>query len=78
MSADGKMMSVGVTTGASFKAGTPVTLFQTHRRQPISAQDAFSYDVSSDGQKFLIITRMEEAGASPPSVLLNWASEMEK
>jgi Tol biopolymer transport system component len=78
VSADGKMMSVGVTTGASFKAGTPVTLFQTHRRQPISAQDAFSYDVSSDGQKFLIITRMDEVSAAPPSVLLNWASEMEK
>jgi Tol biopolymer transport system component len=78
VSADGKMMSVGVTTGASFKAGTPVTLFQTHRRQPVSAQDAFSYDVSSDGQKFLIITRMDEVSAAPPSVLLNWASEMEK
>jgi Tol biopolymer transport system component len=78
VSAEGKMMSVGVVTGASFKGSTPVALFQTHRRQPISAQDAFSYDVSSDGQKFLIITRMDEASAAPPSVLLNWASEMEK
>ena len=41
VSTDGKMMSVGVTTGASFKAGAPVTLFQTHRRQPISAQGRF-------------------------------------
>jgi serine/threonine protein kinase/Tol biopolymer transport system component len=78
VSAEGKMMSVGVVTGASFKGSPPVALFQTHRRQPISAQDAFSYDVSSDGQKFLIITRMDEASAAPPSVLLNWASEMEK
>jgi hypothetical protein len=52
-------------------------LFQTHRRQPVSAQDVFSYDVSGDGQRFLIITKMG-ANAAPLSVLLNWASEMEK
>ncbi|HVS87361.1 MAG TPA: protein kinase [Candidatus Acidoferrum sp.] len=78
LSSDGKMMAVAVKTGASFEAGSPVALFQTHRRQPISAQDVFSYDVSGDGQRFLIITKMDEANAAPLSVLLNWASEMEK
>jgi hypothetical protein len=78
LSADGKMMAVQVTTGAAFKAGSPVPLFQTNRRQPVSSQDHFSYDVSGDGQKFLIITKMDEANAAPLSVLLNWASEMEK
>jgi hypothetical protein len=53
-------------------------LFQTHRRQPVSAQDFFSYDVSDDGQRFLIATKVDEANAAPLSVLLNWASEMEK
>jgi hypothetical protein len=48
------------------------------RRQPISAQDVFSYDVSGDGQRFLISTKVDEANASSLSVLLNWASEMEK
>jgi NADPH-dependent FMN reductase len=43
-----------------------------------SAQDLFSYDVSGDGQRFLIITKVDEANAAPLSVLLNWASEMEK
>jgi protease II len=78
VSADGKMMTVAVTLGASFKAESPVALFQTHRRKPISAQDVFSYDVSGDGQRFLIITKIDEPNAAPPSVLLNWASEMEK
>jgi serine/threonine protein kinase/Tol biopolymer transport system component len=78
LSADGKMMAVAVTTGASFEAGSPVALFQTHRRQPISAQDVFSYDVTADGQRFLISTKVEEANSAPLSVLLNWASEMEK
>jgi serine/threonine protein kinase/Tol biopolymer transport system component len=78
LSADGKMMAVAVKTGASFEASSPVALFQTHRRQPVSSQDVFSYDVSGDGQKFLILTKVDEANAAPLSVLLNWASDFEK
>jgi Tol biopolymer transport system component len=78
MSTDGKITAVSVSAGASFQAGTPVALFQTHRRQPMSSQDLFSYDVSSDGQRFLIATKLDEPNAAPLSVLLNWASEMEK
>ena len=78
LSADGTMMVAAVTTGASFKAASPVALFQTHRPQPVSSQDDFSYDVSSDGQRFLIATKVDEANAAPLSILLNWASQMEK
>jgi hypothetical protein len=78
MSRDGKIMAVSVATGASFEAGTPVALFQTHRRQPMSSQDLFSYDVSSDGQRFLIATKLDEPNAAPLSILLNWASDIEK
>jgi Tol biopolymer transport system component len=78
LSADGKMMAVQVKAGAGFESSPPVALFQTHRRQPVSAQDVFSYDVTADGQRFLINTKVDEANAAPLSVLLNWASEMEK
>jgi Tol biopolymer transport system component len=78
LSREGKMMAVAVKTGASFEPGSPLALFQTHRRQPVSMLDVFSYDVSGDGQKFLIITKMDEANAAPLSIILNWASEMEK
>jgi Tol biopolymer transport system component len=78
LSADGKMMATKVTTDASFKASSPVALFETHRRQAVSALDLFSYDASGDGQRFLILTKVEEANAAPLSILLNWASEMEK
>jgi Tol biopolymer transport system component len=78
VSAEGKMMAVAVKMGASFEAGSPVALFQTHRRQPVSAQDVFSYDVSGDGQRFLIATKMDEGNAAPLSITLNWASDMEK
>ncbi len=78
LSPEGKMMAVAVKRGASFEAGSPVALFPTHRRQPVSVLDVFSYDVSGDGQRFLVVTKVDEANAAPLSVLLNWASEMEK
>jgi hypothetical protein len=43
-------MVVPVKTAGNFESGVPVTLFQTHTRQQISVMDAFSYDVTADGQ----------------------------
>jgi Tol biopolymer transport system component len=78
LSPDSKMMAATVSAGASFASGSPVVLFQTHRRIPISSQDTFSYDVSADGQKFLIATQVDDSAVAPLSVLLNWTSGMEK
>jgi eukaryotic-like serine/threonine-protein kinase len=78
LSPDGKLMAVPVVPKGSFEAGPPSALFQTHRRQPLSSQDFFSYDVSGDGQKFLVATEMDEGTPAPLSVLLDWASEVEK
>jgi eukaryotic-like serine/threonine-protein kinase len=78
VSAEGKMMSVPVKLGTTFEAGQSVILFQTHMRQPISAQDVFSYDVTADGQKFLVNTKVDQPNAAPLSVILNWSSELEK
>jgi eukaryotic-like serine/threonine-protein kinase len=78
VASDGKMMAVAVNAGTNFKSGTPVALFQTHRRQPSSSQDHFSYDVTPDGQKFLVITKMDDANPAPLSILLNWSSKMDK
>jgi hypothetical protein len=50
----------------------------THRRQAISSQDVFSYDVSAHGQRFLIATKLDEADTAPLSVFLNWASAMKR
>ena len=74
LSRDGRMMAVGITLGASFEAGSPVPLFQTHPRQPVSAGDVFSYDVTADGQRFLVITKEDEPRYAPLTVLLNWAA----
>ena len=71
-------MATDVKPGAGFEAGSPSALFQTHPRQPISAMDFFSYDVTADGQKFLVNTRVETSNVAPLSVILNWSSEVEK
>jgi eukaryotic-like serine/threonine-protein kinase len=78
LSVDGKMMAAPVKPGSSFEAGAPVALFQTHRRQPVSLPEVFSYDVSVDGKRFLILTKVDEANVAPLAITLNWASEMEK
>ncbi len=78
LSGEGKMMAVALKTEGNFDAGPPVALFQTHTRQQVSFMDVFSYDVSGDGQRFLINTKVDEPDATPLSIILNWASEMEK
>src|ERR1700687_1483593 len=72
VSLDGKMMAVAVSSGASVEAGTPVELFQTHRSPHVASTDVFSYDVTSDGKKFLINTKVDNPKSTPPSILLHW------
>ncbi len=71
-------MAAEVKTGAGFEASSPSVLFVTHPRQPISAMDFFSYDVTADGQKFLVNTKVDTSNSAPLSVILNWSSEMER
>jgi len=72
------MMAVQVTTGANFDAGTPAALFQTTPRQPVLVSDLFGYDVSRDGQRFLINTQVKQAESTPMSVVLNWPAKLDK
>jgi eukaryotic-like serine/threonine-protein kinase len=77
LSAEGNLMAAPVKTGSNFETGNPVKLFQTHTSQPLSTQDVFFYDVTRDGRRFLINTRVDEPNAAPLSIILNWASEMD-
>ncbi len=72
------MMAVPVTTGANFDASTPVALFQATPRQPVPIYDLFVYDVSRDGQRFLIITEVKQAESAPISIVLNWTAKLNK
>jgi len=78
LSLDGKVMAAPVTTGANFDAGTPVALFQSTPRQPVLVFDFFVYDVSRDGQRFLINTQVKQAESAPMSVILNWPAKLNR
>ncbi len=69
---DGKLMAVAVKAGSTFEADVAKPLFQIHPREHISAADLFSYDVSTDGQRFLVNTDVGEATSPPLTVVLNW------
>ena len=62
-------MATPVSTGTSFNSGAPVALFQANPRQPVSYLDIFAYDVTRDGQKFLINTDVKPAGSVPMTVV---------
>jgi hypothetical protein len=36
------------------------------------------YDVTPDGQRFLVGTLIGESKATPPMVILNWAADLKK
>jgi len=78
LSGEGKMIAVPVKADGTFEAGSPAALFQTHLRQPISAMDQVSYDVTADGRRFLIDSKVDDPDAAPLSVVLNWAAELDK
>jgi serine/threonine protein kinase/WD40 repeat protein len=75
---DGKIMAVEVKTSPTFEAGTATPLFQTRRRVTVSSTDMFSYDVSADGQRFLVSTDVGEVTSSPLTMVLNWTAGLKK
>jgi Tol biopolymer transport system component len=75
MSPDDRLMVVPVKTGSNFDGGTPVALFQANPHEMVATSEQFSYDVSKDGQRFLINTQLKTA-MSPVSVVLNWTANV--
>lgn len=72
--ADRWLMSVPLTRrGRDLEAGTPVPLFRTRIVQPRLV--LFQYDVTRDGQRFLINSLPREDASAPLTVLVNWQGE---
>jgi hypothetical protein len=68
-------MTVPITPGASFVAGTPRPLFPLAGYR--EARNRQQYDVSPDGQHFVMIREL--AGDAPPSVIYaeHWLGDLE-
>jgi eukaryotic-like serine/threonine-protein kinase len=63
--------AVPVNTAGGFSSGNPTPLFHTQFRAVVSSTDLFSYDVSKDGQRFLVNRYAKPAQIIPLRIILN-------
>lgn len=78
MDPEAKIMAVPVATGASFEQGAPTALFQTDPKEIVASSERYVYDVTRDGQQFLVNTKVKSADAQPMLVILNWYQGLAK
>lgn len=67
------MTRVPIQTAPTFSAGTPTKLFDTRY---FSGGSGRSYDVSPDGQRFLMVKAAGTEQAPSMVVVLNWLEEL--
>lgn len=74
---DGTLMTIAVKTGGTeFQFDVAKPLFKARMLMWIG--NVHEYDVSPDGQRFLVGTLIGEPTASPPTVILNWTAALKK
>jgi hypothetical protein len=78
LASDGKVMAVPVTPGANFDAGAPAALFQANARELVATSELVTYDVTKDGQHFLMNTQVKNEDMQPMSVILNWDADLKR
>jgi serine/threonine-protein kinase len=71
-----EMISVLVQTGATFKAEKPRLLFEGSYSYNFTGKTS-NYDVTPDGQRFLMVEEAEE-GQTQIQVVLNWFEELKR
>ena len=79
VSPDRKLMSAAVNGGQAFSVGSIRTLFDTTMRQAgFAGAGAVNYDVSRDGQRFLIVSTTDNSSVTPITLLVNWTGLLKK
>jgi eukaryotic-like serine/threonine-protein kinase len=73
-----RLMAVSVRTGSAFEFSAPSAMFETRAHEPLTAEEFFTYDVSHDGQRFLINANGAKNELHPVDIILNWASQLPK
>jgi eukaryotic-like serine/threonine-protein kinase len=72
------LTAVPVSGAGTFAAGNPTPLFRTQLRAQVSSTDQFSYDVSRDGQRFLVNRYAKPAQVAPLHIILNATAAVTK
>jgi serine/threonine-protein kinase len=77
LAADGALMSVPVQPGPGFTVGNATRVLDVASYN-ISLAAGRSYDVSPDGQRFLVLKDAQQQGAAQINVVLNWTEELKR
>jgi Tol biopolymer transport system component len=77
---DGLMAAEVNGEGSTFEVGAVRSLFDVRRRAVgwLGSGPGASYDVSADGERFLVNTAVEELVAPPATVVVNWTAGLRK
>jgi hypothetical protein len=80
-----RRLAVPIRTRSTFSAGEPKRLFGNARHfSDRSVRAGWTYDMSPDGQRFLVIKNVSAAGTSANTndanivVVLNWCEELKE
>jgi hypothetical protein len=75
LSPDGTLMAAAIDAGAAVDAAVPEPLFQV---TAAGSSVETHYDVTADGQRFLIGDVVRAPTRSPITVVLNWTAALKK
>ena len=64
-------MAARFTPGGPLEIAAPRSLFTVRPRPPVRL-DAYPYDVSPDGRRFVVNTLITETAATAITLVLNW------
>ena len=73
-----KMMAVQIATQPTFAAGRPTALFEGEYLASPFPATGVTYDVTPDGQRFLMIKDAQTAAATRINVIVNWFEELKR
>jgi hypothetical protein len=60
-----------------FEAGAARPLFEVHARPQVTLGD-YPYDVSGDGQRFLVNTLVADTTSSAITLVVNWTAALKR
>jgi hypothetical protein len=78
---DGALMSVPVSRGTTWTAGSPARVLEGRYYRGVSTNVSRTYDVSVDGRRFLMIKPATVDQTAPPAsivVVENWMDELRR
>jgi Tol biopolymer transport system component len=78
LAADKTLMAVPIESRDSFELGSPVALFTTRVVSTSLTGDRNHYVVAADGQRFLIISPVDQGNKQPITLVANWSAGLRR